>query len=161
VLLGRGVRDASGASTVEFALVIPLLLLLILAMVDFGKAFNYYIDETHLANEAARWAMVDKSPTSATIDQAVKNQADTTELRNGGSTTSINSPGVTITFCYTGAGNVGDAVKATSTATYHWLSFLTGSFGIPGLGDKTITATATMRLEHKYDGVAYTASACP
>ena len=140
---------------------VPLLLLLVLAVVDFGKAFNYYIDETHLANEAARWAAVDKSPVSGqTISAAVKDQADTAELKNGGATTSIVAPGVTITFCYTGTGNVGDAVTATTSATYHWLTFLTGGYGIPGLGDKTITATATMRLEHKYDGAYYTASAC-
>jgi hypothetical protein len=31
-------------------------------MVDFGKAFNYWNDETHLANEAVRYAVVNKNP---------------------------------------------------------------------------------------------------
>ena len=39
---------------VEFALVLPLLLLIIFGIIDFGKAFNYWVDETHIANQAAR-----------------------------------------------------------------------------------------------------------
>ena len=36
----------------EFALVLPFLLLIIFAMVDMGKAISYWNDQTHLANEA-------------------------------------------------------------------------------------------------------------
>ena len=43
----------------EFALVLPLLLLILIGMLDFGKIFNYWIDETHLANEGARYAVVE------------------------------------------------------------------------------------------------------
>jgi Flp pilus assembly protein TadG len=52
----------SGAVLVEFVLVLPLLLVLLFGMLDFGKAFNYWIDETHLANEGARFAAVNKNP---------------------------------------------------------------------------------------------------
>ena len=38
--------DESGQALVEFALVLPLLLLLVLGMVDFGKAYNYWNDVT-------------------------------------------------------------------------------------------------------------------
>ena len=51
-----------GQATVEFAIVIPLLLLLIVGIIEFGKAFNYWIDLNHLANEGARWAAVEKVP---------------------------------------------------------------------------------------------------
>ena len=57
-------HDESGVAITEFALVLPLLLLLLLGMIDFGKAINYWIDETHLANEGARWAAVNKNPGS-------------------------------------------------------------------------------------------------
>lgn len=157
-----------GQATVEFALILPALLLVTLAMLDFGKAFNYWIDETHLANEAVRWAVVNQLPLGSGTDPAcaspqkiecqVKQQANTNELKNGGS--SIN-PALSITFCLpTGSGNIGDPLKATATATYNWLSFLTGSLGISGLTSKTLTASATMRLEHPDDATAnYTTAA--
>ena len=38
-----------GTALVEFALVLPVLLLLLLGVLDFGKAYNYWIDTTHLS----------------------------------------------------------------------------------------------------------------
>ena len=61
----RAVRNEDGAALVEFVLVLPLLLLLLIGMLDLGKAFNYWIDETHLANEGARYAAVNKNPDRA------------------------------------------------------------------------------------------------
>src|SRR5205823_4816497 len=79
--------DERGVALVEFALVLPLLLLLLLGMIDVGKAVNYWNDETHLANEAARYAAVNKNPgPQSTLNQSILNQADTTELKNGGTT---------------------------------------------------------------------------
>jgi len=171
--LGRLRRLAAerGQATVEFALVLPALLLLILGMVDFGKAFNYWIDSTHLANEAVRAAVVNQLPNGTTavaacatqtIECQIKQQANTGELKNGGS--SVSSPGLTITFCLPdGSGSVGDPLRAQATATYNWLGFLTGSFGA-GLTSKIIKPTATMRLETGYvAGTSnYTAAAtCP
>ena len=156
----------------EFALILPVLLVVILGMLDFGKAFNYWIDETHIANAAARWAVVNELPEGSTPDPAcgtqtiecqMKQEATTNELRNGGS--SVGSPGVEVTFCFPNgfaAHNAGDPVAATATATYNWLSLLTGSLGIRGLTSKKIQGRATMRLEQSYrnDGTdAYTAAA--
>ena len=85
-----------GVALIEFALVLPMILLLLLGTIDVGKAVNYWNDETHLANEAARYAAVNKSPvTGETINQAVHDEADSAELRNGG-TGSVSSPGVQI-----------------------------------------------------------------
>lgn len=157
----------SGQATVEFALILPVLLLLTLGLLDFGKAFNYWIDETHLANEAVRSAVVNQLPDGSTpnpgcatqtIECQIKQQANTNELKNGGS--SISTP-LAITFCLPdGSGDVGHPLRATAQATYSWLSFFTGSFGIAGFGaTKTISTTATMRLEQRYDGTTYTAAA--
>src|SRR5205823_10188157 len=98
-LMGRGPRlrtaghrrlqlaDETGVALVEFVLVLPLLLVLLLGMIDVGKARNYWNDETHLANEAARYAAVNKNPgPQSTLNQSILNQADTTELKNGGTT---------------------------------------------------------------------------
>ena len=54
-----GARDDSGQALVEFALVAPLLLLLILGMVDFARAWSAYEIITYQARQGARMAVVD------------------------------------------------------------------------------------------------------
>jgi TadE-like protein len=133
----------SGVALVEFALVLPLLLILLFGMLDFGKAYNYWIDETHLANAGARWAVVDKNPGSGTLQEYIQQQADTPELRDGG-TSWVPSP---VEICIefpNGTAEVGDPVHVTATVTYNWLPFLGNEVGI---AQSTITGSATMRLE--------------
>jgi TadE-like protein len=62
------VSDSRGTALVEMALVLPVLLLLLFGMLDFGKALNAWIDETHLANEAARIAAVSYCPDKTQTD---------------------------------------------------------------------------------------------
>ena len=45
-------------TTMTARVVLPLLMMLLLGMLDFGKAFNSWIDETHMANVGARLASV-------------------------------------------------------------------------------------------------------
>ena len=49
-------RSDRGAVAVEFALLLPLLLLLVLGVVDFGRALNAQITLTQAAREGARLA---------------------------------------------------------------------------------------------------------
>jgi Flp pilus assembly protein TadG len=130
-----------GASLVEFALVLPVLVLLLFGMLDFGKAFNYWIDETHLANEGARWAVVNRNPGGGSLQQYLVDQATTDELRNGG-TASIASPAEVCISFPNGTSNVGDPVLVTVSATYNWLPVI-------GLdtAQTTITGSSHMRLE--------------
>ena len=46
----------------EFALIVPVFLLIVAGMLGFGRALFYWIDANHLANETARWAVVDRNP---------------------------------------------------------------------------------------------------
>ena len=51
-------RTDAGAAAVEFALVLPILLLLLCGIIDFGRAYNARITLSHAAHEAARvWAL--------------------------------------------------------------------------------------------------------
>lgn len=61
-------RETTGVALAELALVLPLLLLVLFGMIDFGKAFNEWIDETHLANDGARLAAVSYTPDLAQAD---------------------------------------------------------------------------------------------
>ncbi len=50
--------DDSGAAAVEFALVVPLLLLLVFGIVDFGRAYQAKVELAHAAREGVRvWAL--------------------------------------------------------------------------------------------------------
>jgi Flp pilus assembly protein TadG len=130
------VRDESGQSVVEFGLVVPLLCILVLVLVDFGKFMNYWLDLTHVANYGARLAAVDtdlsKPPYSSglSLDQFILRQAETEELR-----------GATVSICFpTGDQSPGSPVKVQIAYDYDFVPFV----------GKTITVrgSATMRLEH-------------
>lgn len=55
----RPVRGDAGQALVEFALVVPILLLLLLGIVDFARAWNVYQVLTDAAREGARTAVID------------------------------------------------------------------------------------------------------
>jgi Flp pilus assembly protein TadG len=137
-------RSEDGVALVEFALVLPVLVLLLFGMVDFGKAFNYWIDETHLANEGARWAVVNKNPNSSgTLQEYIREQATTPELKNGG-TASVASPLQVCIEFPAGSSNVGDPVRVTVETTYRWLGLIANRISI---AETAIVGAATMRLE--------------
>jgi Flp pilus assembly protein TadG len=54
----RGWRDDSGAAMVEFAIVLPLILLLLFGIMEFGRAWNVKQVLTDAAREGARVAVV-------------------------------------------------------------------------------------------------------
>jgi hypothetical protein len=132
-------KGQRGQALVETAIAVPLLVLLILGIVDFGKAYNYKNDITHLANEAARYATVNACIGSGCtpIETAVKNDADTGDLQNGGG--SISAPGVTIYICRPG-GPTDPRIEAVARAQYNFSVFV-HTFS------KWITARSTMYLE--------------
>src|SRR5258708_23019295 len=52
--LMRGSAPDRGAAAVEFALILPLLLLLLFGIIDFGRALNAEVTITQAAREGAR-----------------------------------------------------------------------------------------------------------
>lgn len=139
-------RDDSGSALVEFAFVVPLLLVLVLGIADFGRAFNYWIDSTHLANVAARYAAVNKNPGAAasrTLQRHMELDASTEEMRAG----STQQTPVDVCISFPAGTNVGDPVTVTASSEWTWMGYL---FTKIGLGPKsTIKGSATMRLEAK------------
>jgi len=128
---------------VEFALVLPLLLVLLLGVIEFGRVLNYWVDETHLANVAARWAAVDKNPgPGGSLQQSILEEADTGELREGG-TTSVPDP-AQVCIAFPDGTEVGDPVEVTVSVDYNWMPFLGDRIGV---STTTLTSTATMRME--------------
>ncbi len=64
-----------GQSLAEFALVVPIFLVLIFSIVDFGMGFHAYIAVTNSAREGARIGAVGAD--ASTIEQKARDTADT------------------------------------------------------------------------------------
>jgi Flp pilus assembly protein TadG len=138
-------KTQRGQALVEFALILPLLLTLVIGIFDLGTAYNYQNDMSQLANEAARYASVGNCDgcvagnTATEIPAIVKADADTGALRSAS-----NGVNITIGFPPGSNGCQGDAVQAVVTKHYTWVPYL-------HLVDTTIHASATMRLETAYN----------
>ena len=65
----RGGNGSSGQSLIEFALVVPMLLVLVFGIVEFGNAWRHYQLITNTAREGARMAVLPSS--TATIVESV------------------------------------------------------------------------------------------
>jgi Flp pilus assembly protein TadG len=87
-----GLRRRCGQSLVEFALVVPLLLLMVVGVIEFGRAWNMSQVVTDAARQGARTAAVLNSDLSVPVDSviAVVNAA----LQSGN--ISPSTPGITI-----------------------------------------------------------------
>jgi TadE-like protein len=69
----RGLREMRGQALVEFALVLPILLLLLLGLLDFGRAVAAYNAVSNGATSGARVAIVDQN--EAEVIAAVESEA--------------------------------------------------------------------------------------
>jgi Flp pilus assembly protein TadG len=58
-------RTEEGAAAVEFAIIVPVLVLLLFGIIDFGFLFNDYISVRQGAREGARLAVVDNQTPTA------------------------------------------------------------------------------------------------
>lgn len=56
----KRLKNRNGSSAVEFAVLLPILILLIFGIIEFGRAYNAYLSVSHAAREAARLAAVGK-----------------------------------------------------------------------------------------------------
>jgi hypothetical protein len=153
-------HDEHGQAVAELALALPVLLLVVLAIVDFGRFMNYWNDENHVANLGARAAAVgswpscsgnpDFPPPQASLEAYIDCEVglDSTNLEKGSSSANgVKSPGVCISIAAPGAAvgsiaSIGMPVTVTVKSTYNFLPWL-GHAGING----DIAGTATMRLE--------------
>lgn len=121
-------------------MVVPLLCLIIIAILHFGKVMNYWLDLNHVASEGARKAAVNTFPNDGDYDTYLRARLETTELRSGG-TTSIPAP-ATIDVCLPEGSDVGDPVTVQVAAQY----------SLPFIGTSiTLRGTATMRMEQVAD----------
>jgi Flp pilus assembly protein TadG len=142
-------RDERGAEVIEVALTLPLLLLVVLGIIEFGFMFQQYEVVTNAAREGARLAVL---PTYASADAItrVDQYLDAAGLVSGSATTTVGAPV---------ALPVGGSCAWTVTVNVsypHPVPFLGGIAGYFGgsWGTVTLHAASNMRTEAA-------AGACP
>ncbi|NLG27010.1 MAG: pilus assembly protein [Chloroflexi bacterium] len=121
-------RTQRGAALVEMALVLFLLVLLVMGIVDFGRAFNNYIIIQNASREGARYAS--RFPNN----QASIVAATRAEAVNSG----IPANMILVTVSGLGAAG-GQPIRVTTT--YNYATFLGGLIGIPNM---TLSASTEM-----------------
>jgi len=117
-----------GAAAVEFALLLPLLALLVFGIVDFGRALNAQITLTQAAREGARMAALGE-PNVVSSTQAAA--------------TGLSPVSVTVTSCPVGAAA---GVNATVKVSYTF-TFLTPVGGIAKLFGSGFGSTMTLTAQ--------------
>jgi hypothetical protein len=123
-----------GAVVIEFVMVLPILLFVLFAIVDFGRFFNYLNDTNQIAAAGARMAAVNTYPGAATL----RAQGSTAELRDGSDAV---PGGIQICVDFpNGSSNVGDPVRVRTTGNFKLVPILGGAT-VPLHGE------ATMRIE--------------
>lgn len=152
-----------GQAMVEFALILFPLLILVAGIIQFGIGLNFWLDQNRIANQGARWAVVNAwpgcartaphdgcqatpactaAPTNTTLANYLKCQAISKGLRDS----------VTVTVCYpddldaaTDPGDVGTPVRVRLETPFKFVPIL-------NIGTITLRGTATMRLEQPQTG---------
>ncbi len=126
-------REERGAAVVEFALVLPFLVLLIFGLIEFGRAYSAKIELTAAVREGVRTAaLADGACGSADLKTCVEEST-----RNAASGLTSSSIAVTPTLCNA----TPKPVNATILATYPF------TYDIPffGSGTWTLNAKGVMR----------------
>lgn len=128
--LSRRDRSEKGASLVEFALVAPLLILLLFGIVEFGWVFAQNLEVKHIAREVGRIATVGDPDTVINSRACSGTIADVTSVSMSPSSAAA-----------------GDAVTVTVTAS---VQQITGLFGwvFDGVGD--LESEVEIRMEQDF-----------
>jgi Flp pilus assembly protein TadG len=144
-----------GQAVVEFALVLPVMLTLMLLATDFGRLFFSYVEVNNAAREAAQYASIHASDTSYSADAyragvaAAALRETNAQAQGGAGTLTVSDPSCyapatdSIVDCHTAsdfAGGIGNQVSVSVSQPFSFLTPLIGNiFG----GSLTLRASAT------------------
>lgn len=127
----RYIRNNRGQALVEFALIVPVLLMLVLGIMEFSMVIHQYMVVAGASREGARAAALGGS--NAAIEAAVQNAA-----------TGLDSTKLTVTPSPTPTRTQGDPVTVTVTYPFKPITPLIGAFFSEDYRVKGITV---MRVE--------------
>ncbi|MCH4890437.1 pilus assembly protein [Acidaminobacter sp. JC074] len=123
-------KNEKGQSLVEFALLIPILILILMAIIEFGFMFNTYITVSNASREGARLGSV--GATNAEISQRVLEAAP-----------NLDADRISISIS-PGNRNSGDMINVTIEYDYEIITPIMSSFLSPLID---LEAQTVMRVE--------------
>jgi Flp pilus assembly pilin Flp len=143
------VNSDRGAAAVEFALLLPLLVLLVFGMIDFGRAINAQITITQAAREGARVLAL---PGGTTVGSdglpAYQDRAIAAGIGLGLTASNVadlpDNSATPETGCPTGSGSTGDDAVVKITYKFTFITPIGSIFG----STKTLTAEGVMPCEN-------------
>jgi TadE-like protein len=133
-------RRNDGVAMTEFALIVPVFLLIVVGLLGFGRVFFYWIGANHLANETARWAVVDRNPDPAKYPPPDANALQKYARDNGGT---VEFTDAKVCINYLGVGTtpaLGEPIQVKISKQFTFVPLL-------GIGTITIRGSSTMRIE--------------
>jgi Flp pilus assembly protein TadG len=125
--VGKRKDQELGQSVVEFALTLPLLLLLLLGTIDLGLGFKTYIGLTNAAREGARWVSIYPGDHEDALEFRIRPEAAQVGLSEGSYTVTFNYP----------------AEDKVTVTVHHNYKPLSGILGLPHI---PFEASATMAV---------------
>jgi Flp pilus assembly protein TadG len=143
----RRVRSERGAELIELAIVLPILLLVFVAIIDFGLVMQRFLTLNNAAREGARIAVLpgySQTDVQTRVTQYVREGI-------GDNTASPTAVLTTVTIDPDGPGGKpgfsAAQVTVTMTHSYLFLGPVSGLFGGGSFSSITLTARSTMRIE--------------
>jgi Flp pilus assembly protein TadG len=127
-------KDRRGAAAVEFALVAPVLMLLVFGMIEFGRLVMVQQVLTNASREGARVGILDDS-TTADVAASVSSFLTSSNISGATITVSPDPPS---------SAGYGDAVTVTVTVPFNQVSWLPSPMYLNGA---TMSASTSMRRE--------------
>ncbi|MFN7979724.1 MAG: TadE/TadG family type IV pilus assembly protein [Vicinamibacterales bacterium] len=135
-------KSERGAELIEMAIALPLLLLVVMGIVDFGFLFQRYLVLTNAAMEGARVAVLPGYSSSDAQSRA------TAYARAGGVPGTVSATASPVSLPGANGGSwPGVRVVVTYEYRYQYIGPIMSIFGPGSLGSVTLTAQSTVRRQ--------------
>lgn len=137
--------DGLGQSMVEFALILPVFLLLLLIAVDFGRLFFTYIQLNNIAREGAAYAAANPTVDNATLTTVAVRESNVQSQRGEGAITATATCAPVACSSALGGTGAGNRITVDASETFSFFTPLIGAFWPGGLKIGS-SATATVAV---------------
>jgi Flp pilus assembly protein TadG len=143
----RHLQGRKGQALAEFALILPVLFLLIAGIIEFGRAWNIKQAVTDAAREGARFTVVVDTTSEAGIKHRIKQRLSLANIDSLDPPTQITITPIASLDCVNGAAGSGAEMSVNVQTKYRmgWVGAIMQWTG--GTNTITISSKATMRNE--------------
>jgi Flp pilus assembly protein TadG len=144
----RHLRGRKGQALAEFALILPVLFLLIAGIIEFGRGWNIKQAVTDAAREGARYTVIVDAETMTDVTNKVKARLALASILTTDPPTTISITPAAFFKCPAGAAGASGAEMTVLVTTQHRMSWVGALLSWAGASSTiTISSQATMRNE--------------